>query len=481
MAEQRALIGVNYDDPYAVEETFQVLKIPWEWYEPSHAYDVVIARKGEVDAAGAYLVDLSEKDYFAEIAQILNEGLPHCCEPVVEILIDELRQILKEHTLLAEIPPVPYGYSYTVALTHDVDITSVRERRWVSVGYAVYQCLRKGMVKDAVRIFGAKCGIGKDPWNCFADWMRLEDDLGVRSTWFFLPFNGKAGGGAPAIRAGYYDLDPALIETLTRGGREVGVHGLDSWRDAEAAQEELRRVSGLTGAEVGTRVHWLLFDADTWKILDGAGYAYDSTFGYNDDVGFRAGTMQPYRPRGCEHLLEVPLIIQDGGLFGGKTWNSSDDGGRGACLRLSEEEAMRRCEEVLVYAKRYGGVVTLLWHQVSLAAPKKWGDLYRRLVERAVADGAWVAPAKEAARWSAVRYNAVLHTARVADTLKIRISGVSPDSSLPAMRVRVYTDVENIGEITGDYIEGEGYIDLRYSSPDIVVNVYEGTADRRKL
>lgn len=51
---------------------------------------------------------------------------------------------------------------------------------------------------------------------------------------------------------------------------------------------------------------------------------------------------------------------------------------------------MRRCEEVLAYAKDYGGVVTLLWHQVSMAAPKRWGEFYRVLVERAIEDGAWV-------------------------------------------------------------------------------------------
>jgi hypothetical protein len=29
------MIGIIYPDKYAVEETFQLLKIPWEWHEPS--------------------------------------------------------------------------------------------------------------------------------------------------------------------------------------------------------------------------------------------------------------------------------------------------------------------------------------------------------------------------------------------------------------------------------------------------------------
>lgn len=293
------------------------------------------------------------------------------------------------------------------------------------------------MVKDAARILGAKCGVGRDPWHCFEEWMRLEEDLAVRSTWFFLPEKGKAGKGAPAIRAGYYDLDPDLIRRLTNGGWEVGVHGLDNWMDVGAAREELRRVTELTGAEAGTRVHWLLFDADSWKKLDEAGYAYDSTFGYNDDVGFRAGTMQPYRPRGCERLLEVPLIIQDGGLFGAKTWNSSDDGGRGACLSLSEEDAMRRCEEVLAYARQYGGVVTLLWHQVSLAAPKKWSGFYQALVERAVADGAWVVPVEDVLRWFERRRSALPNYTWNEGSLFTCIDNVEENSNLPPMSLQI--------------------------------------------
>lgn len=463
MAEQRALIGVKYDDPYAVEETFQLFKIPWEWYDPEHTYDVVIAHRGEVETAGAYLVDLSEKDYFAEIARILNEGLPHCHEPVVEILIDELRQVLKEHTLLVEIPPVPWGYSYIVALTHDVDITSVRERRWVSVGYAVYQCLRKGMVKDAVRILGAKCGIGKDPWHCFEEWMHLEENLGVRSTWFFLPEKGKAGVGAPAIRAGYYDLDPALIKTLTDGGWEVGVHGLDNWHDAGAGQEELQKVSDLTGAEVGTRVHWLLFDEDSWKKLDEAGYAYDSTFGYNDDVGFRAGTMQPYRPRGCLNILEFPLHVEDMGLFGDSCWEISNDTWvKIPCLHLSEKEALHRYYSLGKFCQIYGGILTVLWHNVSLGPPSKWGDFFCNIVRSGLTDGAWIINLNLAERWFKSRRTLTIDLNKLDNEIVVNIHGFN--TCVPMMRLRVYSNISNI------YCASEEEFYTNVNSVDILID-----------
>ena len=56
-------IGVVYQDKYAVEETFQLLKIPWEWYS-SKEYDAVIAKGDDVKGKDVNLIDLSEDDIF---------------------------------------------------------------------------------------------------------------------------------------------------------------------------------------------------------------------------------------------------------------------------------------------------------------------------------------------------------------------------------------------------------------------------------
>ena len=53
-------MGVVYQDEYTVEETFQLLKIPWEWYNSSEEYDVVIGRKEDLNFKDVNLIDLSE-------------------------------------------------------------------------------------------------------------------------------------------------------------------------------------------------------------------------------------------------------------------------------------------------------------------------------------------------------------------------------------------------------------------------------------
>ena len=62
-------------------------------------------------------------------------------------------------------------------------------------------------------------------------------------------------------------------------------------------------------------MHWLCFDAQSYRRLDEAGYDYDATCGFNDAVGFKAGTTQVFRPLDAERLLELPLHVQDTALF----------------------------------------------------------------------------------------------------------------------------------------------------------------------
>ena len=451
------MIGVTYPDKYAVTETFQLLKIPWAWYEPSKRYDVVIARREDVDLEDVNLIDLSEDDVFKKIDVMLNCGKQHNTEPLCEIYLDELRRKIKQFTPLVEIPPIPWGYSYMVASTHDVDITSVKERNWLSVGYAVYTSFLEFDFISGMGILLAKLGFVKDPWNRFEEWIRIESEMGVRSSFYFIPFKNVAGIDAPKIREAKYELDGRLIRKLMEGGWEIGVHGIDSWKSVEKGERELKQISELTKSKVGTRMHWLFFDDETWKRLDGAGYYYDTSFGYNESIGFRAGTLQVYQPRDVKNLVELPLNIQDGALF------------RRKYLGLSEEEAKRRCGEIFGYAQKYGGVVTLLWHQSSLAVPHNWGDFYRFLVDRGLEECAWVTRPVDIVDWFKVRRAVEIEYSRDGKKLEILLKGLEFREDVPKIRLRVHVDYKRIKEMKGDYLVGDGYIDVRCDREKIEV------------
>jgi len=461
-------VAVSYPETYPVEETFQLLKIPWEWYEPGRDYDVVIARKADVPGYDGPLIDLTDNDVFRKICDLLNHGQPHLHEPLCDIELDHLRQELKKHTILVEIPPCPWGHPYMVALTHDVDLTSVKECRWTTVGYAAYQCLAQGRIMSGLRLLAARLGLGKDPWNLFEQWKGFEQDMGVRSTFFFVSMPGKTGRAAHPYRAVSYVPDTKVMQLLTESGWEAGVHGIDNWIDADEGRMEMGRL-GLSGA--GNRTHWLLFDDRSWMTLDKAGYSYDTTFGYNGDAGFRAATLQAYRPESVENLLELPLHIQDLGLFGTFCWAPTADGWeKTPCLHLPEKEARDHCNRILDYARQYGGNVTLLWHYENLVPPRDWSGLYRDLVSRAKADGAWVTTAGNVVAWFRERRHVSVTCRFAENTVSITQEGAHTLNSPHPFRVRIHMPSNRSISTEAEYVRGEEYIDIKMNRKCIKVS-----------
>jgi hypothetical protein len=134
-------------------------------------------------------------------------------------------------------------------------------------------------------------------------------------------------------------------------------------------------------------MHWLLRDEDTYRVLEAAGYHYDSTCGYNETIGFRAGTTQVFKPLGVEHLLELPMHIQDGALFYKEK------------LNLTEHQAWERCSKIATETRRHGGVLTLLWHDRSHGPERFWGEFYTRLVEQLKTLPVWFASAGKVVGW----------------------------------------------------------------------------------
>ena len=465
-------IGICYPDKYAVEETFQLLKIPWEWYIPGRHYDVVISRRADVPEWKGNLVDLTKDDIFSKIAGLLNTGAEHLHEPVCDTLLDTLRQELKKYTLLVEIPPAPWGHPYMVALTHDVDLTSARECRWATVGYAAFQCLKQGKIGTGLRLGLARMGLGEDPWALFDRWKTCEEELDVRSTFYFVPRKGDPGTRAHPYRAVRYDVKEKtdVLHDLENGGWEAGVHGLDNWTDAGSGKNERTFLEPQT-AFPGNRTHWLLFDKSSWKSLDSAGYSYDTTFGYNDDIGFRAGTLQAYQPRDVKNLLELPLHIQDLGLFGKFCWAPAGSGWKKIpCLHLSEPEATARCDRILDAAKIYGGAVTILWHYENLIPPRDFSGFFGGLIKRAKADGAWVTTAGEVAGWFRERREREIDADTQGNLLTIRIPS-STTGQTPPVRVRVHIDPARIRHASMAYTSGKGYVDIMGNVPEITVTL----------
>jgi len=131
----------------------------------------------------------------------------------------------------------------------------------------------------------------------------------------------------------------------------------------------LRQVLG--ESSLGGRQHYLRWSPESWRHWEMCGLAYDSTVGYADQIGFRAGTCIPYRPWLLAldreaNLIEIPLIVMDGTLL--------------HYMGLTPHESLEAVGELVARCRAVGGVFTLLWHNSSLMDSTA-ADLYRGLID----------------------------------------------------------------------------------------------------
>ena len=391
-------------------------------------------------------------DLFSEIRTLLTVGQPaaNASLPALELHIALLRDLITGAGIpLTEIPPVPDGYRFIVCLTHDVDHPAIRDHKWdhTTFGFlsrAVFGSLRKLIrgqisVRDVLRNWAAclklpfvQLGMAKDFWRDFDD-RYLELEKGLHSTFFVIPFCGEpgrtVGGPAPALRAARYgaqDIHDA-IRKLTTAGCEVGLHGIDAWLDSSKGREELEAIRQQTGeSEIGVRMHWLYYGEQSPRALEAAGAAYDSTIGYNETVGYRAGTTQVYKQLDVTQLLELPLHVMDTALF------------RQCYLDLSPRQASALVGSMSDSAARFGGVLTINWHDRSLAPERLWGEVYGDLIRDLKSRGAWFATAGEATSWFRKRRAAEFETDSMEpQTVRGKVAA-DQRNDLPGLRLRVH-------------------------------------------
>lgn len=390
-------------------------------------------------------------DLFQEIRVLLTEGQPpeNASIPTLEMHIAFLRDlIVNSGAPLVEIPPIPAGHTFIACLTHDIDHPSIRRHKWDHTMFGfVYRAVFGSLLgvlrgrftlrhlltnwAAVAKLPFVHLGLAKDFWYGFNRYLDIEKELD--STFFVLPFKDHAGvtalGQAPRKRASSYaaaDIAERLREFVSVG-REVGLHGIDAWFDSSKGQKELEQITQISGEpNIGVRMHWLYFDERSPIILEKAGFSYDSTVGYNQTIGYRAGTTQVFKLLQTTKLLELPLHIMDTALF-----NPNH-------LGLTAQEAKKWVDIIIDNSLKFGGALTTNWHDRSIAPERLWEEFYVRLISDLKVKGAWCTSAGRAVTWFQTRRSVTFH--RIEEGINVVLPEVHPDSDkrLPGLRVRVY-------------------------------------------
>jgi hypothetical protein len=284
-------------------------------------------------------------------------------KPIVNYYLAEIIKGIEEfcsiHNL--EINRRNFSNTFTFFLTHDVDrvkyynLNSFLYTAKLLFGLNNSDKKKPFLIKELFRIGFHILNIfdNRDPYWNFKDMSGKEKELGICSTYFFLPKDQKHVDS-------YYNIDQkkisGLIEFLRKEGNEIGLHGTVR---SSSSLESLKKIlsdflCAAKQTQTGIRQHRLMWQHPlTARIHDIAGISYDSTLGFADHEGFRNSYCHPFKIFDFENnqmlsYWEIPLNVMDSTLFHNR--------------RLSIADATESIMTILEEIKRFNGVFTLLWH-----------------------------------------------------------------------------------------------------------------------
>ena len=161
----------------------------------------------------------------------------------------------------------------------------------------------------------------------FRQVMRQEREHGFHSTFFFnaQPLLSRQRAHVDIL----YDISHRNFQPLFRElkdqGFEIGLHAsYHAYRSADHFVVQKHRLEAIAGAAVkGLRHHYWHVGPDVGRTLayhEAAGFLYDTSLSFDDELGFRRSTSLPYAPWSSLfnrplNVLQLPVFCMDGHTF----------------------------------------------------------------------------------------------------------------------------------------------------------------------
>lgn len=286
---------------------------------------------------------------------LVRHGILHL--PVVNYYFDVLSTAIE---LTQDERPVPklsqhQKYSLTAVITHDIDQCKTG---WKQETFRALLDKKPGPALSALtrKIFS------KDIWFNFDTILRIEGQLEISSTFFFIPAHRKYGKYPNAdYKLNSKEIRDIITKILSQNC-EVGIHGsLGSGWDSSKFRNDLKKFNHPV---VGGRFHYLAISLpESFQVLESSGLHYDTSLGFSEQVGFRNGFCYPFRPynfetRSAHTFYEFPLALMDW-TFIGKGY-----------MNLPPEETYPYIKSLLEEVEKFSGLLVVLWHNNSFSGYK---------------------------------------------------------------------------------------------------------------
>ncbi|RKY12509.1 MAG: hypothetical protein DRP65_00960 [Planctomycetota bacterium] len=297
-------------------------------------------------------------------------------------------------------PNWPDGKKFALCLTHDVDSVSqyALRRPWNSIVLALKNLgkpeYKKRLINNCYHYLNNFAHrLTSDPYHHFEKWLDLESQFDAHSTFFFFP---EKTGKKHFADCGYsYNENikfagqkcsvKELMQEIDRRGWEIGLHAsCRSFDDVDEMKFQKEQVEKAIGYEIkSVRQHCLYMDIKSTPVVqNAAGLKYDSSLGFNSNIGFRFGTSYPWHLYDSDkekqlEILEIPLAIMDCALLSPNR-----------CLALDKATAVEYCKLIIDEVEKVKGVVTLLWHP-EYVSRESWFLVYKEALRYAKQKNAW--------------------------------------------------------------------------------------------
>jgi hypothetical protein len=262
----------------------------------------------------------------------------------------------------------PEKRSLRVKISHDIDLVGLPRRLRTTIGHLIARRSPQAFLADVASavIQGPTAYL-----KAALELQRRSRLLHLTSAFYWMaaidatPFDSAYDPRQPLVRR--------TIEALAEMGAEIGIHpGYDTFGAPDRLAAEVSRLREVVGnRSLGGRQHYLRWSPQTWRDWEEAGLSYDSSVGFADGMGFRAGTAHPYHPWLLDEdrespVLEIPLIVMDCTPI--------------AYMGLDEAETLVRIERLIERCRTAGGVFTLLWHNTSIIE-QPYARLYPNILQ----------------------------------------------------------------------------------------------------
>jgi len=269
---------------------------------------------------------------------------------------------------------------YKLHLTHDVDFIL----RYKSFGSSFQEIggdlLKRYNLKLALNNLSnyikTILGVMKDPFDTFDYLMDISEEAGTKSYFFFM------GKGTSNFDNGYISSDKFvinLIKKIKKRNHFIGLHpSYNAYNNIVQFKSEKNELENNLKTDMFFgREHYLRFSIpNTWQVWEDNNMEWDSTLGYADKEGFRAGVCYEYSvfnilTRKMLNLKEKPLIVMEGSF---STYQPDIDA----------TEMEEKIKNLMSKVEKYQGDFVFLWHNSSFNTDiwKKYRHIYKNVINQ---------------------------------------------------------------------------------------------------